>query len=77
VVQGRGEDKPLGQGLKVVYARLADDEELRDRIVCRLLDFTDEGDAIDLKEKIDDRRIRSSPSSPDSTRRSLHDLIVI
>jgi hypothetical protein len=48
-----GEDKPLGQGLKVVYARLADDEELRDRIVCRLLDFTDEGDAIDLKEKIE------------------------
>lgn len=37
-----GEENNIGQGLKTVYARLADDEELRDRIMCRLLDFTDE-----------------------------------
>jgi RecA/RadA recombinase len=38
-----GEINSIGQGLKAVYARLAEDEELRDRIVCRLLDYTDEG----------------------------------
>lgn len=48
-----GEEKTLGQGLKSVYARLADDDELRDRIVCQLLDFTDDGDSIDLKAKVD------------------------
>lgn len=37
-----GEDKNLGQGLKAVYARLADDEDLRAQITCRLLDFTAE-----------------------------------
>lgn len=35
-----GEAETLGQGLKTVYARLADDEELRGRIMCRLLDTT-------------------------------------
>lgn len=38
-----GEEKNIGQGLKAVYARLADDEELRDRIMCRMLDFSNEG----------------------------------
>ena len=37
-----GESTNIGQGLKTVYARLADDEELRARITCRLLDFTGE-----------------------------------
>lgn len=37
-----GEDTNIGQGLKHVYARLADDEELRERILCRLLDYTGE-----------------------------------
>lgn len=35
-----GEEKTVGQGLKSVYARLADDEELRGRIIARLLDYT-------------------------------------
>lgn len=35
-----GEDGTLGQGLKSVYSRLADDEALRDAIMCRLLDFS-------------------------------------
>lgn len=37
-----GEDENIGQGLKTVYTRLSDDEELRQRITNRLLDFTDE-----------------------------------
>ncbi len=37
-----GEDKPIGQGLKSVYARLADDEEMRARLTCMLLDHTAE-----------------------------------
>lgn len=37
-----GEEANLGQGLKTVYARLADDEELRDAILCRLMDSSDE-----------------------------------
>jgi hypothetical protein len=46
-----GEEKNLGQGLKSVYARLADDEDLRNRITSRLLDFTDEDESIDLARK--------------------------
>lgn len=38
-----GEDKNLGQGLKSVYVRLREDEELRNRIFVRLLDYTDGG----------------------------------
>lgn len=37
-----GEEKTLGQGMKVVYARLADDEDLRYAIMARLLDYSDE-----------------------------------
>jgi RecA/RadA recombinase len=48
-----GEEKPLGQGLKHVYARLAEDDDLRTKIMCRLLDFTDEGDSIDLAKSIE------------------------
>lgn len=33
--------KSVGQGLKGLYAHLATDEDLRDRIICRLLDTTD------------------------------------
>lgn len=37
-----GEENNLGQGLKVVYARLAEDEGLRERVFCRLMDISDE-----------------------------------
>lgn len=37
-----GEEKPLGQGLRSVYARLADDEEMRAHLTCKLLDHTAE-----------------------------------
>lgn len=37
-----GEEKPLGQGLRSVYTRLADDGELRSRLTCVLLDHTAE-----------------------------------
>lgn len=43
-----GEEENLGQGMKAVYARLADDEDLRNQISSRLLDFYDESDSIDL-----------------------------
>jgi RecA/RadA recombinase len=46
-----GEKKNIGQGLKSVYTRLAEDEELRNRITSRLLDFTDEDDSIDMAKK--------------------------
>ncbi len=36
------EEANVGQGLKAVYARLADDADLRDRISNIMLDFTDE-----------------------------------
>lgn len=39
-----GEEGNLGQGLRSVYARLADDEALRDEILCRLLDNYDDDD---------------------------------
>lgn len=39
-----GEEKNIGQGLKSVYTRLADDEELRSRIAVQLLDYTAEPD---------------------------------
>jgi RecA/RadA recombinase len=45
-----GEEEALGQGLKAVYERLADDGDLRDQIMARLLDFHDEGDEIDLSK---------------------------
>ncbi len=38
-----GESENLGQGLKVVYQRLIEDEPLRDLVRCRMLDFTSEG----------------------------------
>lgn len=38
-----GEDKNIGQGAKAVYARLADDEELRARINNDLMDSTADG----------------------------------
>lgn len=37
-----GEEGNIGQNLSGVYARLADDEELRNRITCAALDFTAE-----------------------------------
>lgn len=37
-----GEAENLGQSLAGVYARIADDEDLRDRITTRMLDFTAE-----------------------------------
>lgn len=38
-----GEEKNIGQGLKTVYVRLADDGELRDKILARLLDHARDG----------------------------------
>jgi hypothetical protein len=37
-----GEDAKLGQGLKSVYARLAEDADLRDVINNKLMDYTGE-----------------------------------
>lgn len=42
LVDEEGEVRVLGQGLKVVYARLIEDEQLRTRIMCRLLSYEDE-----------------------------------
>lgn len=37
-----GEEENIGQGLKTVYGRLAEDGDLRERIMCRLMDISDE-----------------------------------
>lgn len=42
VVDENGEEQNIGQGLKTVYARLVEDEVLRERIMCRLLSYEDE-----------------------------------
>lgn len=41
-VDENGEVQRTGQGLKTVYAHLREDESLRSRITCKLLDFTDD-----------------------------------
>lgn len=42
LVDDQGELHKIGQGLKTVYARLREDEELRQRIYARLMDYTHE-----------------------------------